>query len=295
VELQRVEDGFVRSAGLGASFVQPSSLVFDSRGIFYDARGPSDLEAMLEEAEFPTDLLERARLLRRQLVMARTTKYNIAARAAERIDSGGRPVILVPGQVEDDASIQRGSPEVRRNVELLAAVRAHNPDAYIVYKPHPDVEAGFRRGRVSAKEASAFSDRVVTRAAILELIESATRIATMTSLTGFEALLREKPVTTYGQPFYAGWGLTDDMFPVPRRTRRRSLDELVAAALILYPRYLDPVTALRCTPELLIERLAAEGQRQRGYRELLLRSMQVSAARALHLGQSVKRLARRGQ
>ena len=77
----------------------------------------------------------------------------------------------------------------------------------------------------------------------------------MTSLAGFEALLRGKPVTTYGQPFYAGWGLTEDLCPVPRRTRRRSLDELVAGALILYPRYLDPVTGLRCTPELLVERL----------------------------------------
>jgi capsular polysaccharide export protein len=198
----------------------------------------------------------------------------------------------VPGQVEDDASIQRGSPELQRNVELLAAVRGHYPDAFIVYKPHPDVEAGFRRGRVSANQASAYSDRVVTHTAILELIEAADRIATMTSLTGFEALLRAKPVTTYGQPFYAGWGLTDDVFPVTRRTRQRSIDEIVAAALILYPRYLDPFTGLRCTPELLIERLAAEGLRQRGARELLLRAVQISAARALHFGRSVKRLAR---
>ena len=37
---------------------------------------------------------------------------------------------------------------------------------------------------------------------------------TMTSLAGFEALLRGKPVTTHGQPFYAGWGLTEDICPV---------------------------------------------------------------------------------
>ena len=67
---------------------------------------------MLEEAEFPPELVERARLLREKLVAARTTKYNVAARAHERIDAGGRPIILVPGQVEDDASIQRGSPLV---------------------------------------------------------------------------------------------------------------------------------------------------------------------------------------
>ena len=38
--------------------------------------------------------------------------------------------------------------------------------------------------------------------------------------------------------------------------RRLSLEQLVAGALILYPRYLDPVTRLPCTPELLVERMA---------------------------------------
>ena len=119
------------------------------------SRAPSDLEVMLEEAEFPAELIERARLLREKLVAARTTKYNVDARATERIDAGGRAVILVPGQVEDDASIQRGSPQLKRNVDLLAAVRARHPDAFIVYKPHPDVEAGFRRGRVSRRRCGA--------------------------------------------------------------------------------------------------------------------------------------------
>ena len=61
----------------------------------------------------------------------------------------------------------------------------------------------------------------------------------MTSLVGFEALLRGLPVVTYGQPFYAGWGLTRDHAPLARRTRRLSLDELVAGALLRYPRYVN--------------------------------------------------------
>jgi capsular polysaccharide export protein len=292
VELRRVEDGFIRSAGLGASFVQPSSLVFDGRGIFYDSRGPSDLEIMLCEAEFPPELLERARLLREKLIAARTTKYNVSTLPHGDIDSGEKPIVLVPGQVEDDASIERGSPFVSRNIDLLKAVRARHPDAFVVYKPHPDVEAGFRRGRVTPDEAAAFADQIATNASILALIQSCDGVETMTSLAGFEALLRGKPVTTHGQPFYAGWGLTEDLYPVPRRGRQRSLDELVAAAMILYPRYLDPTTGLRCSPEFLIERLVLESQRKRGMGERLVRALQVSAARALHAGHSVKRLAR---
>jgi len=70
-------------------------------------------------------------------------------------------------------------------------------------------------------------------------------------------LLRGVPVTCWGTPFYAGWGLTEDRAPLPpgRRGVPRTLDELVAAALILYPRYLDPVTLLPCPPEVMMERL----------------------------------------
>ena len=76
-------------------------------------------------------------------------------------------------------------------------------------------------------------------------------------MAGFEALLRGKKVTTHGVPFYAGWGLTTDLGPIPpRRSRSRSLDELVAAAIILYPTYVDPVTRLPCPPEILIQRIA---------------------------------------
>ena len=294
IPLEQVEDGFIRSAGLGATFVLPLSLVFDRSGIFYDSRRPSDLEVMLQEADFPPDVVERASRLRERLLATGTTKYNVELGGDVRVDSGGRPVILVPGQVEDDASIHRGSPRLKHNIELLEAVRRRHPDAFVLYKPHPDVEAGIRRGRVPVGRAAAFADRIVTNASIVALIGVSERVETMTSLAGFEALLRGKPVTTHGQPFYAGWGLTEDLCPVARRTRRRSIDELVAAALILYPRYLDPVSGLVCGPELLIERLAAAGGRRRTPAERLARLAQISAARALHMGHVVRMLARRG-
>jgi capsular polysaccharide export protein len=126
------------------------------------------------------------------------------------------------------------------NLDLLRAARERHPEALIVYKPHPDVEAGFRRGRIPLKLAQMYADRIAANTGIIDLIQACDRLETITSLAGFEALLRGKPVTTHGQPFYAGWGLTEDLCPVPRRRGTRSLDELVAAALILYPRYLDP-------------------------------------------------------
>jgi capsular polysaccharide export protein len=292
VPLMRVEDGFIRSAGLGASFVAPLSLVFDRRGIYYDPRAASDLEALLIEADIPAPLLERAKQLRQKLVAARTTKYNLEGRSELSVDLGGRPLVLVVGQVEDDASIRHGSPNGMRNLNLLRAARERHPDAVIFYKPHPDVEAGFRRGRILPKVAHRYAERIAAKAGIIDLIQACDRLETITSLAGFEALLRGKPVTTHGQPFYAGWGLTEDLCPLPRRSRMRSLDELVAAALILYPRYLDPVSGLPCGPELVIDRIAEAGRGTPTRAARALRLAGTTAGRLLFVARSIKALGR---
>jgi len=41
-----------------------------------------------------------------------------------------------------------------------------------------------------------------------------------------------------------------------RRTRRLTLPELAAGVLLLYPRYLDPVTGMPCPAEVLLDRLS---------------------------------------
>lgn len=248
------EDGFLRSAGLGAALVPPSSLVFDRTGIYYNAGAPSDFETLAETGQLGTELVARAARLREAIVVRRLSKYNEAPHG-HLPPRDGRRRILVPGQVEDDASILRGSPVVRTNLDLLERVRRRNPDAEIVYKPHPDVVARLRKGVVDPDAAARLADHVVIDTSMASLLEEVDAVETMTSLTGFEALLRGVPVTTHGLPFYAGWGLTESLLTSPRRTRRLSLDELVAVALILYPRYVDPVTGLPCPPELLVDRL----------------------------------------
>lgn len=253
-----VEDGFIRSAGLGAGFLPGASLALDRRRPHFDPEGPGDLEILLATADFPATLLARAAALRASLVARGITKYNLGGTVPDLPAAPGRPRILVPGQVEDDMSIRLGAADgVRSNLDLLRAVRAARPDAFIAYKPHPDVEAGYRRGAVPAEEAVRLADMVLDRSPIAPLLKQMDEVHTITSLTGFEALLRGVPVTCWGRPFYAGWGLTEDRAPIARRTRRLALDELVAGALILYPRYLDPVTELPCEPEALLDRLAS--------------------------------------
>ncbi|MEM0987783.1 MAG: capsular polysaccharide biosynthesis protein [Pseudomonadota bacterium] len=252
-----VEDGFLRSVGLGAELTRAASLVFDRQGIYFDAGAPSDLEGLIADAAAGAAESPRAAALREAIVEAGVTKYNVGADAPLPVPPG-RKVLLVPGQVEDDASILRGCGSIRTNLALLEAARAAFPDAWLVYKPHPDVEAGLRSGAVPDSATMALADHAAAGASADALLRQTDRVATLTSLMGFEALLRGVPVTCFGTPFYAGWGLTDDRDqPCDRRAARPSLDDLVWAALIAYPAYRDPVSGLACPPELVVERLAA--------------------------------------
>jgi capsular polysaccharide export protein len=239
----RVEDGFIRSVGLGADLVRPLSWVFDTRGIYFDANTPSDLEWLLQHKQFSTPELQRATALRDSLLAAGLTKYNVGSKPWTRPASSQR-IVLVVGQVETDASIRLGSHVVRNNLELLQQTRLDCPHDYLVYKPHPDVVARLRSGNVGHAQLLQWCDEVVTDANMAALLSQVNAVHVMTSLAGFEALLRGIPVTCYGTPFYAGWGLCTEPYVLPaaqaRRTRRLSLDELVACALIEYPSYLDP-------------------------------------------------------
>jgi capsular polysaccharide export protein len=250
----RVEDGFLRSRGLGAALVPPLSVVTDDLGIYYDPTRESRLERLIAAPLPPGGSARAARFLS-ALTAAGLTKYNLGG-AIPDLPPGHR--LLVPGQVEDDASILRGAGDIRTNAALIRAVRAAHPGAILIYKPHPDVEAGLRAGAVDVATL-AMADVVADRADPLALIAACDAVWTMTSTLGFEALLRGRPVTTLGAPFYAGWGLTTDLGDVPpRRTARPDLAALVHAALIAYPRYTDPVSRCPCPPEVALERLASD-------------------------------------
>lgn len=249
-----IEDGFIRSVGLGVHFNRPISLVCDCSGIYFDATRPSDLEDLLNTQETSEWDLYRAQQLIEQLNQSQITKYNVGYHSTLTLPQD-KIVILVPGQVEGDASIRYGSPKIKTNAALLIATRAANPDAYIIYKPHPDVLAGQRDNGDWQGDFQQYADLTVTDISMATLLKQVDEIHTMTSLTGFEALLRGKKVITYGMPFYAGWGLTIDKCRCSRRKKPQTLASLVAMVLIYYPVYVDPLSRKPCTAEQALIRL----------------------------------------
>jgi capsular polysaccharide export protein len=257
----RIEDGFLHAGGLGADRTRPLSWVIDDLGIHFDATRPSRLEHLLRQHDFDDALRERAQALRLAIVHAGLTRCSVNSptdSTAWQRPASGRRVVLVPGQLEDDASIQWGTTDLHTNAALLQAVREAEPDAWLVYQPHPDAVAGRRQSTPSwqaeCEPLRRHCDEIVMDTPVHTLLTAVDAVHTLTSLTGFEALLHERPVTTWGLPFYAGWGLTDDRVPAShptrqRRKRRLQLDELVAAALILYPTYISRHSGAYTTPE----------------------------------------------
>jgi capsular polysaccharide export protein len=264
----RVEDGFIRSVGLGAELSRPLSLIFDQSGIYFDARSPSDLENILNSRSFSDEERSRGRALRKLLSDLKISKYNLPTNKETMFIQGGYDnVILVPGQVESDASLRYGSNEVSDNLSLLKVVRASNPNAFLIYKEHPDIVAGMRKNESSGLRD--YCDVYVDSGDICDWLGIVDQVHTMTSLAGFEALVRGKKVFCYGHPFYAGWGLTKDIYKedayecLSRRSQRTgandlnplTIDELVYATLVEYPLYVHPKTGLYTTPEAVIQHL----------------------------------------
>jgi capsular polysaccharide export protein len=144
---------------------------------------------------------------------------------------------------------------------LLEAVRQMRPDSYIAYKPHPDVLAGLRAGALPS-QADRLYDELVTEVDINSLYAHVDELHVISSLAGFEALLRRLKVVCHGMPFYAGWGLCEapnmSQEVLARRGRDLTLDELVAGVLLDYANYRSPHDGSEWTAEQALDELAAQ-------------------------------------
>ncbi|MDR0408542.1 MAG: capsular polysaccharide biosynthesis protein [Campylobacteraceae bacterium] len=256
IPVMHVEDGFIRSIELGSDLTRPYSLVVDKYGIYFDATQKSQLEEILNETDFDDNIIQEAKEVQAFLVNNHISKYNVLRN--KRIDiKTDKSILLVVGQVDDDASIIYGSQNMS-NLSLLKTVREKNPQSYIIYKPHPDVLAKNRIGALSEKEILLHADKIVKNISLDSIFEICDEVHTITSLVGFEAIIRGKKVVTYGMPFYAGWNLSSDMLTNDRRKRKLSVQELIAGALLLYPRYISPKNHRLCDIRIFLSELNQE-------------------------------------
>ncbi|OJF98904.1 MULTISPECIES: beta-3-deoxy-D-manno-oct-2-ulosonic acid transferase [Rhizobium/Agrobacterium group] len=261
IPIVRIEDGFLRSVALGATKAPPLSLCFDTSSMYFDATMASDMEKIIENHDFSADpaLLARGKAGMDRLILSRLSKYNMGGTVdiAAIYGPKHRKRVLVVGQVEGDASIIKGCSRRIDNNDLVAIAAKENPDAQIIYKPHPEVLHRTRRGQSDPDKVRAIAMVLDRDLSLSDAFETVDHVYTITSLAGFEALIRGIRVTCLGMPFYAGWGATDDRQPCPRRTARRSVVEIFTAAYILYPKYFDPARRAQISFEEALDLLAS--------------------------------------
>jgi len=258
-----LEDGFLRSVRPGVLGEAGVSLVADPVGIYYDATRPSLLEALIgDSASADPDLLQRANAAMAEMQGRRVSKYNHAPDRAP--DDLGDDVAVVLDQRAGDVSVRlSGAPADAFTAMLRLAIEEHGR-ARVVVKTHPDAIVG---GRGSHLTEAAAAEGVWVIAATVNpwaVLDRARAVYTVSSLLGFEALMAGVPVTCFGMPFYAGWGLTRDMVACPRRTARVPLEQVFAAAYIRYTRYVDRETGAPTEVETVIRQLADARDRALG-------------------------------
>ncbi len=238
-----VEDGFIRSVGLGSNLTKPISLVFDKMGIYFNPHQSSSLENMIENERLTDYEYELSKKLMTLLIQKKMTKYNVGIEEIP-IEIKNKDFILVLGQVEDDASIEFGKIDVHTNLSLLKKVAEKNPNKKIVFKNHPDVISGNRKGLVSLENIKKINHVDIINVDpinVVYLLENCSELHVITSTAGLEALIRGKKVYTYGGAFYSGYGLTEDQFDFNQVFKRKrkiiTLEEFIAFSYLFYPMY----------------------------------------------------------
>lgn len=258
--LLRLEDGFLRSVGLGKAGAPTVAVIVDRTGMHFDARHPSDIETLINRAGRTPAQRDRSKALLDTVRREQLDKYNLPA------SSGRDPIdgaILLIDQVAGDRSIAGAGADRSTFLAMLAeAITTHGASS-IVVKTHPDVINGFAAGNLTEAAARQGIRLIDSQLPVDDLTGRVRAIWTVSSTMGFEALMRGIPVVTFGMPFYAGWGLSDDRaegriahLAGQRRQAKPHLLDLVAAVFLDYTRYGNPWTGERLEAEAALALLA---------------------------------------
>ncbi|MTH95201.1 hypothetical protein [Roseibium sp. RKSG952] len=250
------EDGFLRSVRPGND-EKTVSVAIDRTGIYYDATGPSDLEAQIRRRRSGGATARDAQKVLNQLQGLRLSKYNDFPDTLPDLlkhYTGDDAPVLVVDQTAGDASIAGALASDASFGEMLRWAVQENPGCPIVVKVHPETLAGRKAGHFSPAQIEdlARNSEVIREALAAErirlftekvnpwaLMEVCQKVYCVSSQLGFEALMAGAEVHCFGLPFYAGWGLTRDRLPAPSRRCTASREALIAAVYLDYCRYFD--------------------------------------------------------
>jgi len=243
-----LEDGFIRSLGLGVEGYPAFSIVEDEKGMHYDAKKETTIENILNNYDFENDkkLLSLANDAVNLIKKYKISKYNLSEmRLPENVKIKGKKVLII-AQTAGDNSLKYGRAYEFEPKDIILSALEENPGAKIYVKIHPDVLTGKRKSSIDVELAKKHCMVITENTNPIMLLEEFDKIYTQTSQMGFEAAFLGKEVITFGMPFYAGWRITKDKLTEKRRKRKLTPLEVFAAAYILYSKYYNPYEKREC-------------------------------------------------
>ena len=244
-----LEDGFIRSVGLGVDKFPAFSIVEDDKGMHYDADKETRLENILKEYNFSNDirLMQTAKDAIEMIKKYKISKYNLSPmKLPEKIKNSKGKKVLIIGQTAGDNSLKYGKAYRFTPEEMIKSALEENPNSQIFVKVHPDTLTGKRKSSIDIQMAKKYCEIITEDCNPILLLEEFDKIYTQTSQMGFEAAVLGKEVVTFGMPFYAGWGITEDKLKNERRNKTLNVNEIFAAAYILYSNYYNPYEKREC-------------------------------------------------
>lgn len=254
------EDGFFRGTSVetDSPVASPLSIILDRKALHFDGSRVSELDDLLNSRILTSPSCIRPDAIKlfdriRQIGLSKfIDRVQFSAGNVGELKENQRCIIL--GQVRTDQSLIWGRKNRLSFVELAQIAISENPGSEVVFRPHP-LEILDPQEKNQLQSLGVLVSSATTP--LGSELKTADKVYTFCSQAGFDALLAGKTVVTFGTPFYAGWGLTDDReeFEVGKRTRQLSLLELFCGAVLNYPLYrlLDGSTA--SAPEALQEQI----------------------------------------
>ncbi len=246
------EDAFLRSIVTPAQLLEQDKkhylyacgYILDDLTAYFDATRPSRMEKIINSSfEVTQEQKERTRKVIKKIIDNKISKYNNQPIFEPNIGRKGAKKVLVIDQSYRDYSILKGCADDSTFENMLKAAIEENPEADVIIKTHPDtIGTNSIKPKCYYRNIKSHDNIYRLTEAInpLSIINYVDKVYVCSSQFGFEALMCNKEVHTFGMPFYAGWGLTIDAQKCDRRNRTRTLEELFYIAYIYMAQYINP-------------------------------------------------------
>lgn len=245
-ELYRLEYGFLSSRDIALNESVQHSIIISPSIMYYDAKNESSMEKDLNSNDYKLNekTVERVRNVINKIKKYKVTKYNQAPIKTLDIfkSTSKKPKILLVDQRFGDASIKMGLASQESFVMMWKdTLKFKDHDVFV--KLHPDAISGGKESCLSKVLPDRLPDNVFLLKEDINpysVLEHMDKVFVCVSQLGFEALLMNKEVHTYGVSFYSGWGLTKDKVMPVRPRKKRNIYEVFNIFYIEYSRYFIP-------------------------------------------------------